>query len=137
MPDARIRHPRIQFSLRALFILTLFAALLATVASWMRGVVIPGSVLAAIAIGAFIGLTTTLIAKHVQLSFLLGALLIGLVCANGFWIPANYLAYCGGVIAGAVVAWKGLDVLNAMFRLCGVMVSEADRPMFWWLKRKK
>jgi hypothetical protein len=128
MPEPNVRGERIQFSLRAMFLLTLLAAVLVTVARWLFGLEGSGPILASMAIGLSVGLATVLIVQHVRLTCLLVTLILGLVGANGFWFSGQMIAYGCGVFAGAFLAWKGLPVFNTLLGWCGFTVSKSGRP---------
>jgi hypothetical protein len=128
MPEPDLPPERIQFPLRALFVFTLLAAVLAVIARWLIGLEGAGPILASVAIGVTVGLTTVLIVQHVRLTCLLVMLLIGFVFMNGSWFPSHIIAYGSGVFAGAIIGWNGLRVLNALLGWCGFTVSKVACP---------
>ena len=128
MPEPDLRRERIQFSLRALFAFTLLVAVVAAVARWVIGLEGTGPIVASVAIGVTVGLTTVLILQRVQLGCLLVALLVGFVSVNGFWFLSHMIPYGCGMFAGAIIGWKGLRVLNAVLGWCGFTVSKVRCP---------
>ena len=128
MPETREQSERIQFPLRAMFVLTLCVALLATCVRWAIDLEAPIPKLGSAAIGVFVGAATLLILQHVRLDCLLVALLIAFVIVNGFWFTGRVTYYLAGLLIGATIAWQGLHVVNLLLQVCGVTISKPGKP---------
>jgi len=130
MPVTGSPRERVQFPIRALFVFTLLAAILVSVFRWLLGLVEnPLPVFASTAIGLAVGVTSVLIIRHVSLTCLLSTLLLVFVLVNGLWFSGSLVVYGCGLLVGAIVAWKGNFVLNALLAFCGFTVSTSRSPI--------
>ena len=123
MSDSDNQSERIQFPLRAMFVLTLVAALLALLVRQVMGMEHRTSILSGAAIGFFVGFVIILVLRHVDLDCLLVFLLVIFGLVNGCWLRGAYLPYAGGLLSGALTAWRGLEAVNWLLGVCGVTVS--------------
>jgi hypothetical protein len=127
MPETQAQRERLQFPLRALFVFTAAAALLATLARWLIRQENAWPLLFATSIGLVVGFVTVVILQNAQITSLLVVLLIGFaVC--GLWFSGGFVCYGIGFVIGAIVAVSGLSILNGVFRICGLTVSIVERP---------
>jgi hypothetical protein len=54
--------------------------------------------------------------------------LIAFAVVNGFWIRGWFWLYGVGLLAGAAMAWRGLDAVNWLLGVCGVTVVKPHHP---------
>lgn len=127
MPDPQTQCERVQFPLRALFVFTVVAGFLAALTRWLIHMENAFPVLVSTSTGLVIGFVTVVILQNAQITHFLVTLLIGLVVC-GLWFSGGFISYSSGVFIGAVIALKGLHMLNESFRICGLTVSVVRRP---------
>jgi fatty-acid desaturase len=127
MPEVQAKRERIQFPLRALFVFTVAAGLLAALTRWLIRIENAAPLLFATSIGFAVGFAIMVILQNVQITRLLECLLL-VFAICGLWFSGGLIGYGCGVFIGAVVAFKGLSILNGLFHFCGLTVSIDRRP---------
>src|SRR5688572_2564770 len=105
------------------------AAIVATAVRWFIGIDESGPRLIALSIGFVVGITTVFVLQNAPMTCLLVLLLIGFA-VTGLWLSGRVFSFAGGALLGGIVAFKGIDLINAVFRFCGLTISgdsSADR----------
>ena len=114
-------HQRLQFPVRAIFVLTLFAGLLAGVARWLLNVDGAGQYVLSVSLGFMLGFAIPVILDHVHVTAFLITMLV-ILCLFGLWFATRRFGYLVGGIVGAISALYGVTIVNAILGFSGVVV---------------